>query len=118
MRIVLGLLLSLMLSFTLVLMPNYPLSLEFKDKEVSNSCCKSEEFTENHCQNSSNENKKCDGECFKYCCCFKLLLNSEKQTRIEVEFFQGKVNSIDMYSNSYKYSFHSCIDKPPTHFIS
>lgn len=118
MRYVANIFLALMLIFTVILMPNYSFSLEFQETEDSISCCKSEGGAENYCQNSSNEHKECGGDCYRNCCCFKIVLKSEKQNQIEVEVFQNHTKPLDMYSRKYKYSFCSNIYKPPIHFIS
>lgn len=101
-------------------MPSHYFSVELPKEENFISCYEDEIGEENHCENSSHENKKCEGDCFANCCCccFKFESKIENHAQIEMGIFQNQSKSLDMYSSKYKYSFHYSIYKPPIHFIS
>lgn len=114
-KVLLGSLLIALIAF----MPRHNFSVELPKEENFISCCEDKIGNENNCENSSHENKKCEGDCFaNCCCCFKFESKIEKHAQIEVGIFQNQSKILDMYTSKYKYSFHYNIYKPPIYFIS
>ena len=117
-RGVVKILFGLLLSASILFMPRQHSSRESQKDENFVSCCKIQEFVDNCCNNSSHENKKCEGDCLVNCCCFEVELKNEKHLNFGMVVFQNPTKNIDIYGTTYKYFFHNTIYKPPINFIS